>query len=52
MPAQEVGVRRGQGSALSIPPASGHGRAGRAHDVSNPNMKKTPDLLPTLNWCD
>lgn len=40
MPAQEVGVSRVQGSALSVPPASGHSRAGRARDVSNPGLKK------------
>lgn len=36
MPAQEVGVSMVQGSALSVPPASGHSRAGRARNVSNP----------------
>lgn len=42
MPAQEAGLSGVQGSALSVPPASGHGRAGRARDVSNPDVKKKP----------
>lgn len=38
-----------QGSAFSIPPASGHGGAGRARDVSNPDLKKkNPTRYPHL----
>lgn len=48
MSAQEVGVSGMQGSALSIPLASGHGRAGRPHDVSNPDLKKNTTRYPHL----
>lgn len=49
MPAQEVGVSGVQGLALSVPPASGHGRASRARDVSNPDVKKKKTTQPATH---